>query len=275
MISSMKRIFTITGIAVVIVIVLAIVVVGFHLGGVIEAAVETAGPTFTGGPVTLEKAFVRPFTGIAHLESLVVGNPDGYKTPSAFEVDEVSMKLNVQSLASDTIIIEEILIDGPAITFEKSLRKSNIAKILDNVEEATASAEGEHKSDTQEATGAAGNGKKVVIEHVLIKGSKVKLSTAILLGKAVSLPLPPVELNDIGKEEGGTSFGAAMGEILAAILGSVTKVASAAGKAAVGGAKVAGDAAVGAGAAAADGAKAIGEGAGDAIKDVGKLLGGD
>lgn len=262
----MKKLLSIIGIVIIVVLVLAVVLIGFQLGGVIKTGVEAAGPKFTGGPVSLDKAFVRPFSGIARLEGLVVGNPDGYKTPSAFELGEVSMKLDVKSLTSDTIVIEEILIDGPAITFEKSLKKSNIAKLLENVQSATAPEEGDEvqtEAETEEPSG-----KLVVIDRVLIKGSKVKLSTALLMGKAVTLPLPPVEVNDIGKDSGGTSFGAAIGEILTALQSSVKDVVATAGKAAIGGAK-------GAGGAAADGAKTIGEGAGDAIKGVGKLLGGE
>lgn len=227
----MKKALKIIGVVLVVLVLAAVLVVGFKLGSMIKAGVETVGPKFTGGPVTLEKAFVRPFSGKGRLQGLVIGNPKGYETPSAFELGEVAVKLDVGSLTGDTILIENIYIEGPEITFEKSLKKSNIAQILESVsggdsENAPAEAEEEkpEKAPAEEA-----EGKKVIINHVLLKGAKVKLSTGLLMGKAVTLSLPPIELNDIGKEQGGASFSEAISEILTAILDGVTEIVSDAG----------------------------------------------
>ncbi|MCF7848528.1 MAG: hypothetical protein K9M45_06730, partial [Kiritimatiellales bacterium] len=61
--------------------------------------------------------------------------------------------------------------------------------------------------------------KKVIIEHLLIKDGKV-------LAKVIGLPTAPIPLTtiekfDIGKDDGGTSYGQASVEIISAIYDSI------------------------------------------------------
>jgi hypothetical protein len=119
-------------------------------------------------------------------------------------------------------------------------------------------------------------------------------------GYGAPIPLPPVHLANIGKDEGGASVVDVVGKVFGAIFSTVTDVvagagklvlegaegagklavegASAAGGAALDGAKAVGgvatDGAKAVGGAAADGAKAVGNAAGSVIKGIGGLLGG-
>ncbi|MDP6525884.1 MAG: hypothetical protein QGH15_16835 [Kiritimatiellia bacterium] len=257
------------------VVAILLVVVVTRLGDVIKNAVETVGPGFTGGEVTLADVSVKPLKGEAGLRGFVVGNPEGYKTDKAFELGEVQVKVDLGSVTKDTIIINEIVIDGPEITYEKSLKKSNIAQILDNVNKAAGVEEGGEEPEEEPAE--KGEGKKVVIDHVIVKNARVRLSTALLMGKAVSIPLPTIELEDIGKESEGTTFAEATSEILKAVLGSVTEAVSKSVELAGDAAKAVGDAAIkgadaalkGAGAAADAAAKGAGAATDAAMKGAG------
>lgn len=233
-------------------VVAVLVVVLLRLGDIIKTAVQTVGPQFTGGAVTLADVKVSPFAGEAGLKELKVGNPEGFKTENAFELGEVKVKMDIGSVTKDTIIINEILIDGPEITYEKSLKKSNIARILENVNEAAGVSEEETEGEEPETEEAPG--KKVVIDSVIVKNAKVRLSTALMMGKAVSLPLPTIELEGIGRESDGTSFAEATSEVLKAVSSSVTKVVAKS-------AEIAGDAVKAVGGAALEGAEAATEAA--------------
>ena len=77
--------------------VLAVVGVLFllgNLGSIIKSAVESFGSDATKTKVTLAKADVSITSGESSLDGLVIANPEGFATPTAFE-------LTVRTVAMD------------------------------------------------------------------------------------------------------------------------------------------------------------------------------
>ena len=71
-----------------------------------------------------------------------------------------------------------------------------------------------------------GEGTKLVIENLIIRGGKIKVSATLLKGKTLDASLPDIHLKDIGKEEGGASPGDVVNKIVASLKeGVVTGVA--------------------------------------------------
>ncbi|MBN1269849.1 MAG: hypothetical protein JXB04_09690 [Kiritimatiellae bacterium] len=297
--------FKIAIIALVVLLAVILIVASFFLGSIIKTGVETGGPAVLGVPVTLEKASVSPLRGRANLKELVIGNPEGFKSPHLFKLGELTVLMDMASLASDTIVIKKIQITGPDISYEKSLKTSNIGQLLKNLEGEEKPAEEKPKEEEKEEPPPekAEGGKKVVIEDFLLEGGKIHLSATLTGGKAIMIPLPPVHMTDIGKDSGGASPKEIITTVFSTVLGSVTKAVGAsvefvgdgvkmvggaateavgaAGDAALKGAEVAGDAAKKTGEAAMKGAQAVSgaaaEGvdkAGDAAKKVGSAVGG-
>ncbi|MEK9627441.1 MAG: hypothetical protein VW455_00315 [Nitrospinota bacterium] len=103
------------------------------LDSVITEAVEHFGSEITQTEVTLDKTVIAT-TGKGALHGLKVGNPKPFKTPSAFQFSEVSLELDLPSVTKDTVIIKEIVIAGPEITYEVGSGGSNIDAIKKNVD---------------------------------------------------------------------------------------------------------------------------------------------
>src|SRR5215204_5011316 len=80
----------------------------YFLNDIVKSGVETAGPQLTKGPLRLTKANLSPFSGMARMTGLFVGNPEGWKSDSAIKVGDVKVALNVRSALSDTVIIDTI-----------------------------------------------------------------------------------------------------------------------------------------------------------------------
>jgi len=261
----MKKVLgIIVGVVVALVILLTLVVM-FALGPIIKTAVEQVGPQALGAPVTVEQVKVSPFTGMVHIQGFLIGNPEGFKTPSAVELKQFRVQLKLASLLSDTIIIEEILIEGPQITLEAGLGGTNIGAIQKNVEAfAGGPKEKPAKKPTEEpAPESTKPAKKVVVEHFLFTGGQVNLSMKLMGGRSLPVPLPTIEMRDIGKDSGGASPAEVIKEITDRIMSTVT---DAAGKVTDLGA----DALKGAGAA----AGAALEGGKDALKEAGAAASG-
>ena len=239
------------------VLIVLIVVVVLFLGQVVKTAVETVGPQVAGVEMSLEKARVYLLLGDVKLKGLVIGNPEGFKTPSLMELDKLVIDLDMGSLFTDTIVIKQIHVDGPQISYERGLKTSNLGALQDNLasEEPKVKEEPEEKEVTQKKKAPA---KKVVIEDFLFENGKVNVSVAIAGGKQITVPLAPIHLQNIGKNSGGASITEIINEVLGAVMKSVGDAVAASGD-------LAGDALKGASGMATDAALGATDMAGDAV----------
>ncbi|MFQ5848915.1 MAG: AsmA family protein, partial [Candidatus Methylomirabilales bacterium] len=187
----MKRLAMI-GVVILVLIVGGVVFLYLSLNRVIRSAVETYGPQVTKSEIRLGGVSVSPLSGKAELSNLVVGNPKGFKTPSAFTLGAMRVSLEVGSVMSDTIAIHEILISGPEVTYELGPGGSNIAVLQKNVGEFSGGGTSGAASPQ-----AQGSQKKVTIDRLRIEKAKLKVSALALKGEAITLPLPNIEMKDI------------------------------------------------------------------------------
>lgn len=225
----MKKILIVVGALVVLAVVGVLVLVG-SLGAVIKSAVQKFGSDATGAEVTLADADLSVTSGEGSLKELVIGNPQGFNTDSAFRLGEIGLKLDTASLSSDTIVVKEILIAGPEVTYELGGSGSNIGKIQQNVDayvkQFTGGGGGKSGGDktptADEPAADSGGGKKIVVENLIIREGRINVSATFLGGKKVGTTLPAVHLTDLGKSEGGLSPEELTGEILDAMTSGVT-----------------------------------------------------
>ena len=207
----------------VIVIVLGVVMMLF-LGNMIAAAVPPVLSEITGTNVVLESVSLNPLTGKGTIKGFIIGNPEGFKTESSFELGEVRIDIDLMSLLSDTIVIEEIYINAPKITYEMGM-PSNIGQIQKNVEEFSGPPTEDEEPEPETEEEEAGPGKKILIKHFLMENGKVSLSATLLQGQAVTVPLPKIEKHNIGGGDDGKSIGEVSKELFTSIGGKVTEVA--------------------------------------------------
>ena len=198
------------GLAILVLIIAGVAILYLSLNRVIRSAVETYGPQATKSEIKLGSVNVSPFSGQASLSNLVVGNPPGFKTPSAFRLGGMRVALEVGSVLSDTVAIREIVIRGPEITYELGTGGSNLAVLQKNVE---AYSGGGAKASAQ-STQAQQGGKKVAIARLRVEQAKLHVSTVPLKGEPVTLALPDIELKNLGKGSQGTSLATVVEKVL-------------------------------------------------------------
>lgn len=193
------------GIAVVVVaIVVGVYVLYSSLGGIIEAAVEKVGSEATQASVQLDGVDLDIGSGKGALKGFTVGNPKGFETPSAFKLGAVSLHVDAATVTGNPVVIKEIVIDKPEITYELGAAGSNIDAIKRNVDAYAGRLAGEQTAAKTEAK-AGGDETKVVIEHLYVRGGRVNVNSALLKGTAMGATLPDIHLTDIGKDKGGAS----------------------------------------------------------------------
>ena len=211
----MGKLIKIILIGIPVLIIVAILVLGLSLNSVIKAGVEKVGPMATGTDVRLNDVDISIFSGKGELSGIVIGNPSGFKSPSAFSLNKVRVALDVGSVFSDKIIIDEIYIDAPEVTYETGGKGTNIKTIVNNIN--SFSGTSDSPAAKEPAAKAEGEGTKIQINNLIVKNGKVNLSVTALGGQGVSKPLPDIHLKDIGKDGGGATMADAFKKIFAAV----------------------------------------------------------
>lgn len=179
----------------------------YALGPIVKTAAEQVGPKVLGTRVDVTNAHLRVLSGLVRMEGVVVGPPEGFDA-NVFEMQNFRVDLDTASLlggADEPIVVRDITVEGPFVTYELKGLSDNLHKLLSNL---GADEEKPEKEKPEEKA----PGRKVVIEHFLFKDAKVRV--AVVGGKGAVVPLPDIELTDIGKESGGATALDATGQIL-------------------------------------------------------------
>ena len=204
---------------------LALTLVSLSLNALVKGGIETMGPRILGVPVALEDVDVTLLSGTsmqAGLTGLVVNNPEGYETASAVSLPEIRIKVDWNSLLTDTVIVEEVLIVKPSITFEWSLQGSNLGMIHENVKRNTGSGDDDEEKDAGPEKRQEFN-KSVHVKKVTVKNALINVSFIGGRSEVTQLPLPDLELRDIGNPSGGTTFSQASALIFEQIYDAIDK----------------------------------------------------
>ncbi len=261
-----KKIILGLGLGLVVLLVVGVIVFGFFLGDLVKAGMETVGPKITQTTLTVDSVSVSLLGGSAGVSGLVLGNPEGYKAPSAISVGKAAVSLSPGSLLSDKIVIRSVEVRNAEITFEGNpLGANNLTKIMANVNALTAA------TGTNAPAAASPGGKKpakkLEVDDFLITGAKIHANLTGIVNKEITLPLPDIHLTDLGKDNDGITAAdltkKVLGEITTGTIKALTAAVADLGKNITGAAK---DAAQNAG-------KAANEGVDKLKKGIGGLFG--
>ncbi len=185
----------------------------FFLGSIVKSGVNNFAPKITQTKVELADASLSPLSGKGTLTGLTVGNPKGWSDGRAFYLGKVYIDVKPFSIFGDHIVINEIIIDQPEFAYETKIIASNIGDLLKNIEAATGG--GDKSADP---TAKSGKPIKFEVKHFRMQNAKV---TVGLGAAAIPLPMPPIELNDLGTKEGGITPSQLTFAIMRSVTGSV------------------------------------------------------
>ena len=141
-----------------------------------------------------------------------------------FDLTKVQVKVDLKSLASDTIVIDSILIDKPEITYEMlSVTQNNIKQMQDNIQnylKAHSSQESKPEAKEETTNKEEESAKKVVIKDLQIKGAKL---AAAAMGKEISVTLPDITMKNIGEEKKEKSIPEVIADVMNKILSTASQ----------------------------------------------------
>lgn len=183
----------------------------FYIDSIVKTGIEVVGSEVLGTAVTVSSVSVSPLNGSGSIRGLKIENPAGFESDYAIELESISLKLNVGSIFSEIVEVESVTIIQPAISYETKLVSDNIRALLDNL-----------SSGEEESNGAvaqeSGAGKGIIIRELTILDPQLNLIAAFV---TAPVPLPDLEMQDIGAEGGSSSVAEAIGLVLSELSGSI------------------------------------------------------
>lgn len=191
----MKKLLVLGGVVVVLLVVAGFVG-GMFLGNIVAAGVNSFGPKITQTKVTLAGASVSPLSGRTTLNGFVVGNPAGWSGANLCSFGRVLLDVSPFAILDDHVAINAIEIDAPVFNYETKLIASNVGDLLKNVEAAV----GGGKPGAPEAKEGGGKPLRISVKKLRLQNGKVRVGVG---EKAIVVPLPVIEVDDVGTKEGG------------------------------------------------------------------------
>ena len=192
---------------------------------IVKKVVNKYGSEITGTEVNLQGFKLSLTKGEGEISEITVANPKNYSAPYIFSLGDIFVKVDLKSLASDTIVIEKIAINKPVITYEMlSLTQNNISQIQKNIAANTASKDAQASQAKEEAPKDEASSKKVVIKELVVANGEIQ-AIANINGKAndLKVKLPQIVMRNIGEEKKGESIASSITKILNNILKTASK----------------------------------------------------
>ena len=140
-------------------------------------------------------------SGAGSVNGLEIGTPRGFGAPRTAKFGEVRLAVEPSTITDSVIVVREIAVVAPLITFERAKGGSNLDAIQKSIEAYVARSGG--ASEAKPAGGAAKSVRRFVIERLTIRGAKVLMTNPALKGQGLMFDLPDIELRDLGKRENG------------------------------------------------------------------------
>ena len=250
----MKKLLKIIGVLALLLLVV-LLLCPLWLGPVAGSVANSVVPGITGTEFNVEKIRINPYTGSLRVEKLRLANPKGYGAEDAVALDLLSVKIAPMSVFKDTILVNDVTLENPYVSYLDNDGTNNFDQIIANVNAGKTAKEEEKAEEVKEEV----EGKKVIVEHLSISGTRVRYGL-------ITLPIPNIVLNGIGASQGGVTIESVGLEIWEKIKSSFSSVGGAIGGAVGDAAKLLGDGASGLLNSVTGGDAA--KGAGDAVKSV-------
>ena len=208
----MKKLLKIFGVLIVLLIV-GVVCVFFFLGTIVKRGVEKVGPRVTKTEVKLDGATLSLFSGSGELKGFVVGNPEGFKSPSIIRVGTMGVQVVPKSVMSDKVVVHSVKVIAPEITLEGDLSGNNLSKLLENIK---GSSEKDKQATTKQEKSSQ---KKLQVDDFLITGAKVQATMGVLGNTASgTVTVPDIHLTKLGEGENGITAAELSEKIVSALL---------------------------------------------------------
>lgn len=214
-----KNILVVVGIAVLVVIV-GIWQLLANLDSIVAGVIEESGSEVLKTDVSVSGVSIDLKGGKVAIAGMTIANPDGYSNALLFEMEDIAVDLDLDSLNEDVLVINAIRIQNPKINFEGTADGgSNMQTLMDNINSHASESNSEASSDEL----------LMIINSFELSGAQVKAISEMKPGEPTEIELPAIKMSGIGKGQGGVTAEVVAQEITHELISTVLNAAAKAG----------------------------------------------
>lgn len=225
-----KKIILISVGSVVVLVVVAVVVAVMFLNSIAKRGIVQGGTYALGVPVALNDIDIGILGGSVSLDTLKVGNPQGYDSDHFMTLGKGKVSVKLTSLMSDTVRVPELTLDTLDLQLQKKNGKANYDVIMDHLAQLSSK---DPKAKPEPAK--EGTSKKLIITELTIRNVNVHADLVGgpgVIGSAttVDVPITEIKLKNVGQTgDGVAGSGVTIGELSGLVLEAVISAAIAKG----------------------------------------------
>ena len=225
----MKKVFI--GLAVIAIILGALLWwLGANLDGIVKKVIEDVGTDVTQTSVDVSGVGIKLLDGKAAISGLSVANPPGFSGPNIFTLEKVSVEIDIESINSNPIIINEILVRQPQVFYEMNKDSvSNLDVLKKNVAGYSTSASSSSGGDKEAAASEQGEEIKLIIKKLRFEGGHLSAVSAIMPDKKIEADLPAFQMSNLGQSTGGATSDQIAKQVMDRLVKQAVDVAAKAG----------------------------------------------
>ncbi|MEP1152756.1 MAG: hypothetical protein ABJH08_13595 [Balneola sp.] len=179
----------------------AILIVGMSIDGIVKSNIEESGSALLKTEVEVDDIDISLFGGVAEMDGFIVHNPEGFSDEAAISLKGIEIELDLQSLFSETVIVNRIHVQNPEIFFEQKQAKVNLRELSKNID-----LDSEDESE-----------KALIIKQIVLEEGKVRVLSELEKEREINASIDRIELTNIG-EAGSSTTQQALKEILEPII---------------------------------------------------------
>jgi len=192
-----------------------------NLDSMVAGAIEDVGSDVLKTDVRVTNVSIDLRQGKAVISGMTIANPEGYSSAKLFELNEVVVDLDLESLGKDVLVMDFISFRNPLINFEGDADGgSNIQTLMDNINSGSSARSGD-KSGAEET--------RMIINRFEVTGAEVKAMTEMKPGEPIEIEVPTIKMSGIGKAQGGVTADVVAKEIATELFNTSLKAAAKAG----------------------------------------------
>lgn len=171
-----------------------------NLDSIVKNAIEKYGSEATQTAVRVDSVKISLKEGSSVIKGLSIASPSGFEAKHAFTLGEIGNKINIESLGSDVIVIDDITIHAPQVYFEMNQqRQTNLNELKKNLLGTASAAKSTKKQTTAEKE------PKFILKRVHFSEGKIFAKVVPLKNKEYQLKLPEILLHNLGGSKGATA----------------------------------------------------------------------
>jgi hypothetical protein len=161
----------------------------YKLDSIVKTGVETQGPEVLKVPVTVRSVSLSPFSGSIGVNGLSIGQPEGFGEGQIASLEGFDMKVRTDTLLSDHIIIDSIMVESPKLDVRAKGKETNFQAL-------------------QKAIGMPASSEPstmtLTIKSMTIKGPEIAVLTeGGMLDVDETIKLADFTITDLGTDEKG------------------------------------------------------------------------